>query len=227
MGKYLAAVALLATISVPLWAQDSGFLSDYSRLSPGGSSGFTQVYIAPGAIDVLARYGSVMVDQPSFVISPDSKYKGVKPDDAVAVGEELRAALIEGIGFSVRVQDTPGEGAALISWAVSNIRLDKPRRGLLSYSPVGRVAHRVKNKLSDIVDKTEAFDVVFEVEGTDSATGQVLFAMVFDLSAEGEEAEWSEALTLANSLGQRIGCRLNNARLSVEHRIECQGIPIR
>jgi hypothetical protein len=48
-----------------------------------------------------------------------------------------------------------------MSWAVSNIRLNKAKRGLLTYTPVGAVAYGAKTLASDVIDKTRAFDLVF------------------------------------------------------------------
>jgi hypothetical protein len=220
-------LALVATlISTGAMAEDSGFLTDYSKLTDGGASGFTRAYIAPGALETIARFNKVMIDQPSFVISPDSKYKGVKPNDIVVVGEELRAAVIDGVRTRFEVVEEPGDGAAVMSWAVTNLRLTKAKRGLLSYTPVGAVAYAGKTVMSDVVEKTRAFDVVFEVEATDSVTGEVLFAMVYDMTKKGEEAQWGDALALANGLGQRVGCRLRNASLAAADREDCLGIPI-
>ena len=167
-----------------------------------------------------------MVDQPEFFIGPASKYKGIKPSDAVVIGEELRAALIKGVGQSVTVTEEATAGTGLISWAVTNIRLNKAKRGVLGYTPVGAVAYGVKKQLSDVIDKTRAFDVTFEVEGSDAATGDVLFAMVIDLTEAGVEAEWGDALTLSEGLGKRIGCRINNTSLAVEERADCFAIPV-
>jgi len=207
-------------------ADDVQFLTDYSKLVDGGDSGFTKVYIAPGGQDRIGHIVSVMVDQPEFFIDPKSKYKGIKPSDAVAVGEELRAAMIDGIAQSVEITGEPGANTALISWAVTNIRLEKKKRGVLAYTPVGAVAYGVKTQLSDVVDKTRAFDVTFEAEASDVQTGEVLFAMVFDLTEAGIEAEWGDALTLANGLGKRIGCRISNARLAADERADCMAIPV-
>lgn len=220
----LAVLTFLMCSSVN--AGDVQFLTDYSKLADGGDSGFTKMYIAPGGVDRIAHIASVMVDQPEFFIDPESKYKGIKPGDALAVGEELRAAMIEGIGQSLEITEEPGADTALISWAVTNLRLEKKRRGVLGYTPVGAVAYGVKKQLSDVVDKTRAFDVTFEVEASDVDTGEVIFAMVFDMTEAGIEAEWDDALTLANGLGKRIGCRINNSRLAVADRVDCMAIPV-
>jgi hypothetical protein len=219
----MLATSLATTI---VTAEDSGFLSDYSLLTTDDQSGFTRAYIAPGAVDRIAQFNQVMIDQPSIIISADSKYKGAKPNDILEVSEMLRTAMSEGVSESFPVVTEPGEGAALISWAVSNVYLKKAKRGLLGYTPVGAVAFGAKNMMSDVIDKTRASDVVFEIEATNSLTGEVFFAMIYELPQEKKEAEWGDALALANGIGKRIGCRLNNSRLAVDERTDCLAIPI-
>lgn len=226
MLRAMTATTLVFLIASSALAEDSGFLTDYSKLAPGGEYGFTRVYSAPGAADAIARFGQVMIDQPTFVISPDSKYKGVKPSDITSVGEALRAAVIEGVESRFKVVDEAGDGAILMSWAVSNIRLDKARRGLLTYTPVGAVAYGAKTLASDVIDKTRAFDLVFEVELTDAQTDEVLFALVYAPTSAGEEAKWGDVQALATGVGQRLGCRLMNARLPEQDRENCLDIPI-
>jgi hypothetical protein len=207
-------------------AQDSGFLTSYDNLTSDNSFGFSRWFIATGAFDKLAAYNQIMIDQPEIIIAADSKYKGAKPQDLLDVSETLRAVMIDGIGGRFPVVNAPGEGAALMSWAVSNIYLKKRKRGVLGYTPVGAVAYGARNLASAAVDKARAYDVVFEFEATDSTTGEVLFAGVIDLGAAGNEVEFETALTLANGIGKRIGCRLNNARIAVADREDCVAIPL-
>jgi len=219
--------AIFSLFAVSLaWAEDSGFLSDYSILTPDDEYGFTRAYIAPGALERIAQFNQVMIDQPSIIISADSKYRGAKPNDVLEVSEMLRTAMSEGVSESFSVVTEPGEGAALISWAVSNIYLKKAKRGVLGYTPVGAVAFGAKNMVSDVVDKTRAYDVIFEVEATNSLTGEVFFAMVYEMSDKQKETEWGDALALANGIGKRIGCRLSNSRLAVDDRADCLAIPV-
>ncbi|MEM1411288.1 MAG: DUF3313 family protein [Pseudomonadota bacterium] len=227
--KSLRKIALLSTLlAAPLTqAQDSGFLTSYDNLStPADIAGFASAYVAPGAFDTVAKYNQIMVDQPEIIIAEDSKYRGAKPQDILEVSEALRSALIDGIGGRFPVVNAPGEGAALMSWAVSNIYLKKRKRGILGYTPVGAVAYGARNLASEAVDKTRAYDVVFEFEATDSTTGEVLMAGVVNLGEAGEEVEFESALALANGIGQRIGCRLNNSRLVTAEREDCTGISL-
>jgi hypothetical protein len=41
-----------------------------------------RVYNAPGALESFKNYKAVMIDQPEFIIAADSKYRGIKPDEA-------------------------------------------------------------------------------------------------------------------------------------------------
>lgn len=184
------------------------------------------MYIAPDAFNRISAYNQLMVDQPEIVISADSKYRGAKPQDLKEVAESLRTVMIEGIGGRFPVVDEPGEGAALMSWAVSNIYLKKRKRSLLGYTPVGAVAYGARNLASDAVDSTRAYDVVFEFEVTSSTTGEVLFAGIVDLGAAGDEVQFESGLALANGIGQRIGCRLNNSRIAAGEREDCIAISL-
>lgn len=224
--KIAALLTTVALASPTLNAQDVNFLSDYSKLTDGSGTGFTKVFIAPGAFGKVANLTALMVDQPEIFIDPKSKYKGIKPSDATAVAEMLRAALIEGIGTSIPVVDEPGDSTGLISWAVTNVRVNKKKRGVLGYTPVGAVAYGVKTQMTDIVDKTQAFDVVFELEGSDINTGEVYFAMVYDFKEEGVKEVWQNALELAEGLGKRVGCRVKNTGLAENQRQDCMSISL-
>ncbi len=223
--RKLALLAALVAASATQ-AQDTGFLTSYDNLSPNEELGFKQVYIAPGASESIARFNQVMIDQPEVIIAADSKYRGAKPQDTLAVAETLRAGMVQGIGDRFPVVNAPGDGAALMSWAVSNVYLKKRKRGLLNYTPVGAVAYGARQMASDVVDKTRAYDVVLEFEMTDSVTGEVLFAAIVDLSEAGEQVEFDSLLSLAYGFGQRLGCRLNNARVAEADREDCAAIPI-
>ena len=89
-----AAFLLLCTTG--LAADDSGFLSDYSQLKPIAGTEI-RLYTAPGAYTEVKKYTAVMIDQPEIVIADDSKYKGIKPDDAKLIADNMRKALGEAV----------------------------------------------------------------------------------------------------------------------------------
>ena len=230
MRKTITTTALLTLAAAPLaLAQDnSGFLTSYDNLSTSDNMlGFTKIYIADGAAERVAQINQIMIDQPEIFIAADSKYRGAKPQDILEVSEALRSAMIEGMEGRLTVVDAPGDGAALMSWAVSNVYLKKKKRGLLGYTPVGAVAYGAKNLASDAVDKSRAYDVVIEFEVTDVTTDDILFAGIVNLGEAGDEVEFESGLGVAYGIGQRIGCRVNNSTMSASDQEDCLAIPLK
>ncbi len=75
--------------------QSSGFLSDYSRLQRNLPGQMIYSYLASDAPDRMANYSAVMIDQPEIFVSPDSQYKGMKPDDMKQLADSFRNAMVQ------------------------------------------------------------------------------------------------------------------------------------
>jgi len=235
--KFQFLMTLFSTLCLTCIAQAdvSGFLSDYSLLAP--DSRFldaNKIYIADDAENRLAGYSQLMIDQPEIFLHPDSKYKGMKPDTMVDIAESLRAAISEGVSEQYQLVTEPGDGVLYMRWAVTDMFLQKPKRGVLSFTPVGFVAHGVKGKRSEFVNKNTLVEMTLEAEVLDSQSGDVLFAMILDRGQrkdkgqgiKEEAANWPELYGVATGLGRRMGCRLNNARLPEGERADCLKIPL-
>ena len=134
-------------------AEESGFLEDYSILGATGEYGAANMYVADGAIERMIDYSKIMIDQPWIFLDPDSKSKGMKPDTMTTIAETLRSALSEVISEQYEVVEEPGEGVLYFRWAITNLYLQKPKRNILTFTPVGALAHAAKSGLSDFVDK--------------------------------------------------------------------------
>ena len=146
--RLAAALGLIAAVSgFPGLAADQSvtfdktFLTDYSRLVPRQSAnGMDFAYIPPQAIESLAQYNAIMVDQPEILISPNSDYRGAKPENLATIADSMREALdarLKGGGYNV--VDKPGPGVLYVRVALTDLELTKKKRGLLSYTPVGAV----------------------------------------------------------------------------------------
>jgi len=235
--KFQFLMTLFSTLCLTCIAQAdvSGFLSDYSVLATDSRfADATRIYLAEGAEERLASYSKVMIDQPEIFIDPDSKYKGLKPDTMVDIAESLRAAVSEGVSEQYELVTEPGDGVLYLHWAITNMFLQKPKRGVLSFTPVGAVVHGAKGARSEFVDKNTLVEMTLEVEVLDSQSGDIVFAIILDRGQrkdkkkglEKEAANWAELYGVATGLGRRLSCRLNNARLPEDERADCLRIPL-
>jgi hypothetical protein len=207
-------------------AADSGFLSDYSKLTQAaGEVGADRMYLAEGAVEKAGAYSGVFVEQPEFFIAEDSKYKGIKPDELKVLADSMREAVVRELHGDFSVVDIPEEGVLGVRIGLSNVHLQKKKRGLLGYTPVGAVAFAVKKSFDDLMQKVQLKGAVLEVEITDAATGEVLAAVVESRGLSGEEAtSWAETQSFFSLVGQRIACRLSNARVPEGEHADCLAI---
>ena len=223
-GALTAALLLSATTGIA--ADNSGFLTDYSKLKPIDGSN-AMLYSAPNAYTDFKNYKAVMIDQPEFVIADDSKYKGVKPDDAKAVADALRSQLSDTVTQNGRlfVVDKPGPGVLYVRMAATNIHLKKKSRGLLGYTPAGFVVGGAVSAGQGMEQKIVLQDMNLEIEVQDSQTQKVLAAMV-DKIHPGKKAKagesWSKEHTVMDYWATRFHCRLENSQKPESEWQDCE-----
>lgn len=203
----------------------SGFMSDYSQLQRVTDGSANYRYIAPGSEEKLAKYWAVMIDQPEIFIAVDSKYRGAKPRQLEALSEAIREGIVAAVSEDIFVVDRPGENVMYLALAVSNLKLTKGKKKVLGYTPVGLVTGAVKGAATtDIAKKANLQGLVLELEGFDSVTGERLVAIIDSRSSDKQNpASWEDLEQLATLYGERLRCRLKNARLPAGERTDCLG----
>lgn len=220
----LASMLTMAAFGSVL-AQDiqySDFLSDYTQLQRSSDEYMHYIYLPPGAENRLANYAAMMIDQPEFVLAADSAYKGMKPGDLMDLADTFRAAVTEVLAETYLIVDRPGPNVLLLRPALTNLQLKKPRRKLLGYTPVGLVGGAVRSRRSDLMNKIDLRGLTIEMEVLDSNTEEQLAAIVeIRPGTEEAPASWEELDALLGVYSQRLGCRLDNARVAVEARVDC------
>ena len=219
--------SLALTGSTALQAEDSGFLPDYTGLefSSGEYGGKTAP--VPNVTDKMAGITKVMVDQPEIFIADESDYKGLKPDDARALAESLRAAIIAHFDPK-NVVEEPGPDVLYLRMAITDLHLKKKKRRLLSYTPVGLVAHTAKSlAVSDVMKKINLEEVTVEMQSLNAASGENLGSLVLKFAPkkkadESDEATWENLLVNFDALGQQIVCRIGNSKVAEAQRKDCK-----
>jgi len=222
------AVALFAATAVIAQGQWAGqtFLGDYSQLKlVEGKEGRDYMYIAPLPQESVGKYRSVLLDQPEVFISRDSPYKGAKPDDLAAIAEMLRstaAAALQQRGYTI--VDKPAADAVYVRIAVTDLQIEKKKRNLLSYTPVGFVVDAGVKALQDFMDKYDILDMSLQLEIQDSLNQDVLGAAVIQ---RGKSADSPRRLSFELLVGamseysDRLACRLDNSHVQASQRINC------
>ncbi len=214
--------------------QDVGFLTDYSLLETREGRFFAnRVYIVPNAMEKLAGYNAIAVDQPEIFIAPDSKYTGAKGDQLKLLADTVRLATIERLEASdYTVTDAPAPGVLYLRLAIVDLYLKKKKRGLLSYTPMGFVVHSTAQAMvRDLWKKIDIVELELEVELVDFVDGEVIVAATSkqqgQRKAKGQKEDlvtWEELDALFRTVGERVRCNLSNARRPEGEWEECLGI---
>jgi hypothetical protein len=232
--KRILTVVVGFFLTTSAFAQHNDFLTDYKNLKRQDKGKFiSDLYMVPNAVQRLADYDSVMVDQPEIFIAADSKYKGAKGDQLKALADVARLSTIarlEAGGFNV--VDEPGSNTLYMRWAITDLYLQKKKRGILSFTPVGMVVHATKSSATkDLWKKIDIAELSLEIEFTDVVTGEVLAAAITNQQGvrklKGGKAQlvsWQALEALFETVGERVRCNLSNAGQAEQAWQDCGAI---
>ena len=231
--KKVAILAMLVALPMVGWGAESGFMEDYSVLERVEAG---RVYVAPGTLALLSdyEYNAVMVDQPEVFMSPDSDYKGAKPDHLKTLADTARFAFMERLEESgYEVANRIGPDVLFVRWAITDLYLKKKKRSILSYTPVGLVVHTTAQAaIRDLWRKIDIVELKIEVELIDGADGNLLAAGVMERGArkaKGQKQElvsWEELDAVMKTIGAKMHCVLDNARKEEAEQEDCSQILI-
>ena len=225
-GAYSLAFFLTITAFGSALAEDFGssdFLSDYSHLKQSSDKYMDYTYLVKGAPAKIAKYTAVMIDQPEIFVAPNSRYKGMKPDDMKQLADAFRAAMAQSLSATYMIVDRAGPNVLYVRFAISNVQLKKHKKRLLGYTPVGLVAGAARSAMtSDFTKKIDLKGLTVEMEVLDSGSEEQLAALLETRSAtKVDPASWEELEALISVYSQRVACNLDNARRAEEDRVDC------
>ncbi len=223
----MSLLLLFFSVAIAKGLPESGFLDDYSKLGPSPVEDNALTYEAPGAWESLRNYDSLMVDQPEIILAPDSK-KGLKPDEAKLIADTLRMTLVTALERGqYRLVTTPGPKTLYIRVGITNVYLNKKRKKLINFTPIGLVVNLALTPFKDIMDKVLLAEATFEAELLDSETAEQ-FGMLLVKSGERKNKKqftsWKEFTAALEIRGRRLACRLDNGRLPQSERKDCGAI---
>jgi hypothetical protein len=205
---------------------DSGFFDDYSKLEPTDAVGLSYMYARPGWEEIVRETRTVVLPQPEIFLAPDSKYKGMKPDDMKALADSLRSGMFVALADGFQIADNPGPDTLVLRVALTNMHLKKKGRiPLIGYLPPAYIAGTAKRMwLNDFAKNVLLTEAVVEMEILHGESGEILGQLVAELGdrevAKGF-ASWEDLQAHTMVAGLRLRCRLDNAKFEPEMRVNC------
>jgi len=138
----------------------------------------------------------------------------------------LRKAIADNMTI-LTVVDEPGPDVLYMRLALSDVHLKKKKRRLVSYTPVGLVAHTAKNVVvSDAMKKVDLVGVTIEGESLNAETGEYLGSLLIKLAPPEEttsdQASWENTMSRFDSMGKQMDCRFRNKKLPEAKREDCK-----
>jgi hypothetical protein len=212
---------------------DDGFLSvDLDQMTElvEEEGGVDLLYAPAGAINRLAKYNKLMIDQPKIWLDKDSIYRGVKPDNINAIADLIRERLIERVTIrGYEVVDKPGPNVLYLRVALTNLYLKKEKRGILGYTPIGAAVKVGKDALRDMLSKVDIIEMALQAEWLDSQSEEVLGAIVIKRGArkvketgqKEQRMDFVRFREIVEGYGARFACLLDNTRQQVPQQIDC------
>jgi hypothetical protein len=179
-------IAAQASVAGP----NSGFLDDYSSLKPDPDQKGAKIYLKPDAD--LGMYDKIIFDPIEIFYAPDTKYKGISPDELKLLADTFRDLMVKELEPKYPVIQTPGKGVLRARLAITNVKMKKKKRSVLGYMPIGAALTAVKDIAGLRVILSAS---MIEAELIDSETNETIGLLVDTSSSDTPEGKESwEAL---------------------------------
>jgi len=213
-SPFVLLIVILTLSMVELcWAEGiptSNFISGTPQFEPDKDVPGAFIYRNPSAHGI--SYKKVLIDPIEIFVAADSEYKGIEADEAKVIADDLRQTLIKELEPEFPVVDEPGEGVLGIRLAITNVYIQKKKRGLLGYTPIGFVVTSIGNMAGL---RTELGKATIEAELLDGGTNEQLFALIYPLGNDKDEKlSWEELGKRLDVYAQRLRASLIKSNLT-------------
>ena len=129
--------------------EESGFLVDYSQLTPGGEDRAALTYVDPD-VD-FKKYDSLMFDRVSVWLSPEAENRDVDPAVFKKMSDYFRNALIEAVEDGYTVVDQPGPNVIRVRAAITDVEPSDPVAKAVSVDNIGTGGAEAEIELLDSI----------------------------------------------------------------------------
>ena len=205
----LLVVGLLSMSLHQSVAADSKFIDNMPQLAHDSDRSGALIWIKPEVN--RAVYTKVMIEPITIFISPDSEYQDLDAKELKALADGFNETLIKTLEPEIAVLNKAGPGVVYMRAALTNVKLAKKKRGLLSYTPIGLVATAVADAAGARISLKDA---AVEIEMLDSVTGERLGVLVDKApTVAGSEAlSWDSINEVFKFYAERFKARMLAAK---------------
>jgi len=207
-------------------APESGFFDDYSLLQASEADWIDYFYFSDNFQQKMASAEAIILPQPEIFMAEDSAYKGMQPDDMLAITESMRQLVAYAFDDGYQIMSTPGPNTLVVRMAFSNFYLKKkPRKRVIGYIPISFVVTSAKRALlNEFTENILLTELAWEAELLDSETGEILAQVYLKIGEHSDKdtfTSWDELVTVMGDASDRLRCRFDNAALDASARREC------
>jgi hypothetical protein len=187
----------------------SGFIDNMPKLEADKDRPGTMMYKVPGL--EMKKYTKFMLAPVEIWYAPDSKYKGISPDDLKAVADTLRGTVKYELEPDWPVVSRPGPGVLGMRIAITNVYVKKKKKTILSFTPIGLA---VTAGMAMAGKNISLLDATIEVEMIDTETNERVGVMATKISDQpgrkkGKKTSWEEIKNTLDFYAQRFRSRID------------------
>lgn len=186
-------------------AADFKFIDNMPQLAQDPDRAGAMIWTKPGVN--RAAYTKVMIEPITIFISRDSEYQDLDANELKALADGFNETLIKTLEPEIAVLNKAGPGVVYLRAALTNVKLAKKKRGLLSYTPIGLVATAVADAAGARISLKDA---AVEIEMLDSTTGERLGVLVdrAPTAAGSESLSWDSINDVFKFYAERFKARM-------------------
>ena len=186
--------------------QNSGFLSDYSKLAPAPDNPNSKRWINKD-FD-FKPYDKIMLDPVEVWVSPASEYKGASPDSLKRMSDSFTAAFKKALHPGYTLVDKPGPGVLRIRLAITGVSFAKPPMKPYQVLPIMAVARAVSNDVVAVLSgEMQAIDPSDNVVAAVVTTGTGTQSF-----SEKQEVTFKELQAITDTWAKNLRKGLDTAR---------------
>jgi hypothetical protein len=213
--KFLGVLLVLASLASSAGAQqNSGFLTDYSKLAPAADNPDSQIWISKD-FD-FKPYHKIMLDQVEIFVSPTSEYKGVPPDVFEGMADRFKASIKNALRSGYQIVRKPGPDVLRIRPAITGVNLVKPKFNPVNILPVVLVVRTVSG-----ANQAQNVALSGEIEvlgpGDNVVAGAVSIGVGNTAVRAGQQITWKDVQALTDTWAKNLRRRLDEARGVTPH----------